>query len=71
MSVLETCFKNMKSSDCLRRKGKDFMNLFKKIERGLAVLALTPLSELEKKERERRLEERLKRCEEKQKLKEL
>jgi hypothetical protein len=29
------------------------------------------LVELEKKERERRLEERLKRCEEKQKLKEL
>lgn len=41
------------------------MNLFRKIERGLAALALAPLSGLEKKERDRRLEERLKRAEEK------
>jgi hypothetical protein len=55
----------------LRGKGRGFMNLFKKIGRSLSVLAMAPLVELEKKERERRLEERLKRCEEKQKLKEL
>ena len=41
------------------------MNLFRKIERGLAALALAPLSGLEKKERDRRLEERLKRSKEK------
>jgi hypothetical protein len=41
------------------------MNSLKKIERGLAALALAPLSGLEKKERDRRLEERLKRLEEK------
>ena len=41
------------------------MNLFKKVERGLIVLAMAPLSELEKNERERRLEERLKRAERK------
>jgi hypothetical protein len=41
------------------------MGLFKKIGRGLSVLALAPLSGLEKKERERRLEERLKRLEQK------
>ena len=41
------------------------MNVFKKIERGISVLAMAPLFELEKKEREKRLEERLKRCKEK------
>jgi hypothetical protein len=41
------------------------MNLFRKIERGLTVLALSPLIRLEKKERDRKLEERLKRFEEK------
>jgi len=41
------------------------MNLFKKIERELSVLAMSPLVGLEKKERERRLEERLKRSEQK------
>jgi hypothetical protein len=41
------------------------MSLFKKIERGLTVLAMAPLVGLEKKERERRLEERLKRSEQK------
>ena len=45
------------------------MNFFKKIERGLTVLAMAPLYELEKKERERRLEERLKRSEKKHGLK--
>jgi hypothetical protein len=38
------------------------MNLFKRIGRGLTVLALAPLSGLEAKERDRRLEERFKRC---------
>jgi hypothetical protein len=42
------------------------MNLFKKIGRGLTALAMAPLFELEKKEREKRLEERLKRSKEKQ-----
>jgi hypothetical protein len=41
------------------------MNLFKKIERDLFVLAMAPLAGLEKKERERRLDERLKRSEQK------
>ncbi len=43
------------------------MKLFKKIGRSLTVLALAPLSGLETRERDRRLEERLKRFEEKQK----
>ncbi|MGA3061092.1 MAG: hypothetical protein ABSD92_12100 [Candidatus Bathyarchaeia archaeon] len=38
------------------------MNLFKKIGRGLTAVAMAPLYELEKKERERKLEERLKRA---------
>jgi hypothetical protein len=42
------------------------MNLFKKVVRGFTVLAMAPLSGLERKERDRRLEERLKRIEEKQ-----
>ncbi len=41
------------------------MNFFKRIERDLTVLAMAPLVELERKERERRLEERLKRSEQK------
>jgi hypothetical protein len=41
------------------------MNLFRKIERGLTALAIAPLSGLEKKERDKRLEERLKRLEQK------
>ncbi len=35
------------------------MNYFRKIERGLTALALVPLSNLETKERKRRLDERL------------
>ena len=42
------------------------MKSFKKIERGLTALAVAPLSGLEKKGRDRRLEERLKRSEQKQ-----
>ncbi len=41
------------------------MNLFKKIERGFTVLAMAPLVGLEQRERERRLEERLKRLQQK------
>ena len=41
------------------------MNLLKKIERDLAALAMAPFVGLEKKERDRRLEERLKRLDEK------
>ena len=41
------------------------MNLLKKIERSLTALVIAPLSGLEKKERNRRLEERLKRLEQK------
>jgi len=41
------------------------LNALKKIERGLTALALAPLSGLEKKERNRRIEERLKRSEQK------
>ncbi len=37
------------------------MNLFRKVGRGLTVLAMAPLVGLEHRERERRLEERLKR----------
>jgi hypothetical protein len=43
------------------------MNLLKKIGRTFSVLALASLSGLENKERSRRLEERLKRHEEKRK----
>jgi hypothetical protein len=39
------------------------MNYFKKIGRGLTALALVPLSNLEIKERNRRLDERLRRLE--------
>ena len=41
------------------------MNLFRKIGRGLTVVAMAPLVGLEKRERDRRLEERLKRSEQK------
>ena len=44
-----------------------FMNLFKKIEWGFTVLAMAPLVELEKKEREKKLEEWFKRLEQKHK----
>jgi hypothetical protein len=54
----------LKSSDVSEAKG--FMNLFRKIGRGLTVLAMAPLVGLEKKERDRRLEERLKGLEQKQ-----
>jgi hypothetical protein len=43
------------------------MNYFRKIERGLTALALVPFSNLETKERKRRLEERLMRLEQRQK----
>jgi hypothetical protein len=46
-------------------EAKYFVNLLRKIERGLTVLALAPLSGLEKKERDRRLDERLRRLEQK------
>jgi hypothetical protein len=42
------------------------MNVLMKIERGLTVLAIASLSGLEKKERKRRLDERIKRLEQKQ-----
>jgi len=41
------------------------VNSLKKIERALTTIAIAPLSGLEKKERDRRLEERLKRLEQK------
>jgi hypothetical protein len=47
-------------------KEKRFMNFFKKIGRNLSALAIAPLSGIERKERERRLNERLKRLEQKQ-----
>jgi hypothetical protein len=40
-------------------------NLFKKLGRGLTVLAMAPLVGLEKKETQRRIEERIKRSEQK------
>jgi hypothetical protein len=43
------------------------MNYFRKIERGLTALALVPFSNLETKERKRRLDERLMRLEQRQK----
>ena len=42
------------------------MNLLKKVGQSLTVLAITPFLSLEKKERERRLKERLKRSEQRQ-----
>jgi hypothetical protein len=44
---------------------KHLTNLFRKVERGLTVLAMAPLVNLEKKESQRRMEERLRRAEEK------
>jgi len=46
--------------------GKALTNLFRKIERGLTILAMAPLVNLEKKESRKRLEERLRRAEQKQ-----
>lgn len=46
-------------------EGRNFVKSIKKIERDLAALAMAPLAGLEKKERSRRLEERLKRLEQK------
>jgi len=43
------------------------MKLSKRIKRGVTALAMAPLSSLENKERNRRLEERLKRSRQKQK----
>jgi hypothetical protein len=42
------------------------MNLLKKVGQSLTVLAMIPFLSLEKKERERRLKERLKRSEQRQ-----
>jgi hypothetical protein len=42
------------------------MNYFRKIERGLTALVLVPFSNLETKERKRRLDERLMRLEQRQ-----
>jgi hypothetical protein len=44
-------------------------NLFKKLGRGLTVLAMAPLVGLEKKETKRRMEERIKRSQQKTKAK--
>jgi hypothetical protein len=44
---------------------KHLTNLFRKFERGLTVLAMAPLVNLEKKESQRHMEERLRRAEEK------
>jgi hypothetical protein len=46
---------------------KDLMKLSKKIRRKVTALAMAPLVGLENKERNRRLEERLKRSRQKQK----
>jgi hypothetical protein len=43
------------------------MNLFRKIERGLTVVAIAPFVGLEKKGRDRKCEERLKRLEQQRK----
>jgi len=45
---------------------KALTNLFRKVGRGLTVLAIAPLINLEKKESHKRIEERLKRANEKQ-----
>jgi FtsZ-binding cell division protein ZapB len=46
---------------------KDLVKLSKKIKQGVADLAMAPLSSLENKERNKRLEERLNRSRQKQK----
>ena len=46
-------------------ESKVLMNLVEKIERGVTVLAIAPFVELEKKERDRKLKERLDRLEKK------
>jgi hypothetical protein len=43
------------------------MNLLRKIERNLTALALVPLADLETRERQRRLNERIERLEQRQK----
>jgi len=43
------------------------MNLLKKIERNLTALALVPLADLETRERQRRLNERIERLEQRPK----
>jgi len=43
------------------------MGLFRKIRHGLIAIAMSPFCWLETKEREKRLEERMKRAEQKQK----
>jgi hypothetical protein len=56
----------MYSLSVLRIKKGKFMNYFRKIERGLTALALVPFSNMEAKERKRRLDERLIRLEQRQ-----
>ena len=56
----------MYSLSVLRRNKGKFMNYFRKIERGLTALALVPFSNMEAKERKRRLDERLIRLEQRQ-----
>jgi hypothetical protein len=46
--------------------GKHLTNLFRKVERGLTALAMAPLVNLEKKESQKRMEERIRRAEQKQ-----
>jgi hypothetical protein len=45
--------------------GKALTNLFRKVGRGLTALAMAPLVNLEKKESRKRLEERIRRAEQK------
>jgi hypothetical protein len=56
----------MYSLSVLRRKKGKLMNYFRKIERGLTALALVPFSNLEAKARKRKLDERLRRLEQRQ-----
>jgi hypothetical protein len=64
ISIIETCLKNSEFITIPREKKEElFMNLVKKIGQGLTALALSPFLSFEKKERDRRLEERLKRSE--------
>ena len=48
---------------------KALTNLLRKVERSLTVLAMAPLINLEKKESRKRLEERLRRAEQKEQYK--
>jgi hypothetical protein len=45
---------------------KHLTNLYRKVERGLTALAMAPLVNLEKKESQKRMEERIRRAEQKQ-----